>query len=233
MSENLLVEHKATGQLDPMLAAQQMIAAGQDPTEMFNLVERWQKAQDAEAYGRALAAFQAECPQIKKTRQIDLGGGKGPVYASYDDIDEIVRPILAKHGISKTFTAFITEAGQMRVICRVRFGRHVEENEVSLPVPSQMRVNDTQKMGAALKYGQRYALCAALDLVVTDEDRDAHGLMETITEEQIASLKELVESTNTDLKRFLKWLAVEKLADIPVSQFGAAIYELNRKAAKK
>jgi hypothetical protein len=41
-----------------------------------------------------------------------------------------------------------------------------------------MRVNETQKFGAALSYAKRYALQGALNIVVTDEDTDAcepHG----------------------------------------------------------
>ncbi len=222
-----------TQALTPDSIIAQMALDGRDPTPMMDVFERWEQRIASEAYGHALAGFQAECPQIKKNRQIDLGGGKGPQYASYDDIDEVVRPFMAKFGLSKTYSASITDGGQMRVVCKIRHGRHVEENEVTLPVPAQMRVNDTQKMGAALSYGKRYALCAALDIVVTSEDRDGEGLLETITEDQIATLKEWIETTGTDLKRFLAWLEIEKLADMPVKQFPQALSELKRKAAKK
>lgn len=207
-----------------------------DPDRMKGLLdvyERMQANQAAEDFGNAIAAFQAKCPQIKKERSIDLGGGKGPQYASLDDIMRVITPLLAEAGLGVSYSASLTDNGSMRVLCNVRKGRHVETTEITLAVPSQMRVNDTQRMGAALSYAKRYALCAALNIIVTDEDSDANGLAQTITEEQIATLKELIESTDTDIKRFLKWLAVERLADIPAAQYLTAIYELNRKAAKK
>src|SRR5687767_3197833 len=60
-----------------------------DPARLqgfMDLYERLQASRAADDYGKALAEFQAKCPQIHKTRSIDLGGGKGPKYASLDDI---------------------------------------------------------------------------------------------------------------------------------------------------
>lgn len=217
---------------EPAALIAQAISAGIPLGELREYAREWEASQAADAFGNALAQFQAECPQIKKDRQIDLGGGKGPKYASYDDIDEIVRPFMAKYGLSKTFSANITETGQMRVVCKIRHGRHVEENEVTLPVPTQMRVNDTQKMGAALQYGKRYALCAALDLVVTNEDRDGEGLVEHISEEHIATLREWIANTEANEAAFLKFMGVKSLAEIAVGDFGKALDALKRKAKR-
>lgn len=216
----------------PMLIIQSLVDRGEDPTAMFNLAERWEANIAAEEYGKALAAFQGKCPQITKCRQIDLGGGKGPLYASYDDIDVIIRPIMAEFGLSKTFSATVTEAGQMRVICKIRHGRHVEENEVTLPVPAQMRVNDTQKMGAALQYGKRYAVCAALDLVVTDEDRDAANMFVGINEQQLATIEDWIALMGDKFKPrpFLKWLEIEKMSELPAEKYEMVVTELQSKA---
>jgi hypothetical protein len=92
-----------------------------------------------------------------------------------------------------------------------------------------MRVNDTQRWGAALSYAKRYSLCAALSIVLGDEDSDAEGLVETVGEEEIATLKELIEATSTDLKRFLKWAAIDQLKDMSRDFFPAAVSELRRK----
>lgn len=226
-----LVEHHA--EPTPMLLVQQLIASGRDPGEMLTIYERWESNLAADAYGVALTKFQAACPQIVKRRQIDLGGGKGPLYASLDDIMLTVKPLLAECGLAVTFSAAMTAAGQLTAKCFIHCGRHIEASEITLPVPSQMRVNDTQKVAAALSYAKRYAFCAALNIIVTDEDRDANGMVQTIDEKQIATIIEWVESTGTDLKRFLNWLALEKLSDMSAEQFPVALRELQRKAAKK
>lgn len=232
VSTELVERDTRTVELTPMLLMQRLIDSGRDPGEMLTVYERWEANAAADAFGVALSAFQAKCPQILKTRQIDLGGGKGPLYASYDDIDAQIRPLMAECGLTKTFSASITEAGQMKVVCTIRHGRHTESSEVTLPAPAQMRVNDTQKMGAAMKYGMRYALCAALDIVVTDEDRDGEGLAETLSEEHIATLREWIADTESNEAGFLKFMGVKSLADIPIGDFGKALDALKRKAKR-
>ena len=217
----------------PAVVLDRMLERGQNIQDAMEFFEKWESRIAAENYGHALAAFQAQCPQIVKRRQIDLGGGKGPLFASLDDIHEVIKPILAANGLAVRYSAEMTDSGQMRATCFIRHGRHEEASEVTLPVPTQMRVNDCQKMGAALSYAKRYALCAALNIVVTDEDNDAATVMETITEEQMAQLEEWIEVSGADRVRFLKRFAIEKLADMPATQFLVAIGELKRKAAQK
>ena len=223
----------ATATVTPAIVLDRMLERGQNIQDAMEFFEKWEARIAAEQYGHALAAFQAQCPQIVKRRQIDLGGGKGPLFASLDDIHDVIKPILAACGLSVRFSAEMTDAGQMRAKCFVRHGRHEEASEVTLPVPTQMRVNDTQKMGAALSYAKRYALCAALNIVVTEEDNDAATVMETITDEQMAQLEEWIEVSGADRARFLKRFAIESLPQMPAQQFLVAIGELKRKAAQR
>lgn len=220
-------------ELTPLLLIDRALERGHDPGALYELAQAWERDRAAERFATALATFQARCPQIVKRRRLDLGGGKGPLYASLDDIMEVVKPILGECGLSVTFSAGLTDGGQLTARCMIHHGRHTHESEITLPVPSQMRVNDTQKMGAALSYAKRYALCAALNIVVTDEDTDAANVMETISEEEIATLNEWIETSGADLARFLKAFAIEKLSDMPKQQFLVALGELKRKAAQK
>lgn len=223
----------AVVEITPLTLLQSCIANGQDPDKMLGIIERMAANEAADRYGEAFAKFQSLCPQIHKSRSIDLGGGKGPTYASLDDILRVVKPILAECGLGVSFSATITDDGKMQCKCFVRCGRHVEESEITLPAPSQMRVNDTQKMGAALSYAKRYALCAALNIVVTDEDTDAAGVCETITEEQAVTLREWIGNVSADEGKFLAWLGVKSLAEIPRNKFDDALKALQSKAAKR
>lgn len=220
----------------PLTIYARAIESGVSPEaleKMAALCERWEANQAADAYGVALAKFQAACPQIRKERSIDLGGGKGPLYASLDDIMAVVKPVLADCGLSVTFSAGMTDGGQLTAKCLVRHGRHTEVSEVTLPVPTQMRVNDTQKMGAALSYAKRYALCAALNIVVSDEDRDGAGLCTTIDDQQLATLREWLEVSAANEAAYLKFLGVSSLGEIAVKDFPKALQALKDKAAKR
>ena len=50
---------------------------------------------------------------------------------------------------------------------------HSERTAFPVPIDRAARMNDTQKVGSALTYGRRYALCAALGIVTAEEDDDA------------------------------------------------------------
>jgi ERF superfamily protein len=219
-------------ELTPMLLIDRALERGHDPGKLYELAQQWKRDIAAERFATQLARFQAACPQIQKTRQIDLGGGKGPLYASLDDIMHQIKPLLAECGLAVTYSAGITDGGQLTAKCLIHHGTHVEESEITLPVPSQMRVNDTQKMGAALSYAKRYALCAALNIIVSDEDRDGEGLCETIDEDHVASLREWIADTESNEAAFLKFMGVKSLAEIPAKDFAKAFEALKRKAKR-
>lgn len=227
------VQPLAVVEASPLTVIQRLAESGADPNTWMALIREWEDRIAAEKFGQALAKFQAKCPQIQKLRTVDFGGGKGPLYASLDDIMAVVKPIAAECELAVTFSAGMTDDGKLTAKCIVRHGRHSETSEITLPVPSQMRVNDTQKMGAALSYAKRYALCAALNIVVSDEDRDGVNLASTISDEQLATLAEWVEMlqpTSFKLHPFLKWLGIEKLQDLHATNYDKALNELRMKA---
>ena len=93
-----------------------------------------------------------------------------------------------------------------------------------------MRVNQTQRYGAALSYAKRYALCAALNIVVTDDvDDDANSVYETIDDQQELEITALIDEKNIDRAKFLKWMGVESVLDIPAKDYRKAMDALRRK----
>lgn len=195
---------------------------------MLEMKQQWERDRAAEEFGLALTKFQAQCPIIHKSRKASFGGGAAAyTFASYDDIHREIAPLLKECGLAISFSTEQVD-GQLKATCRVRHGTHFEDHTLTVPVPA-MKVNDTQRFGAALSYAKRYALCAALNIVVSDEDSDGEGLVEVISEEQVIQLTELIEATNTDLKRFLKWAAIGSLKEMSRDFYPAAINELKRK----
>lgn len=222
----------------PMGLLQMAVQSNADPDKLeklMDLQERWEAKRDAERFGEALAAFQAECPQITKRRKAEFKGQHAYNFASLDDIMRQVQPLLSRHGLSVSYSAKVTDAGMLHATCAVRCGSHVEESEITLPVPAEMRVNATQKMGAAMAYAKRYAVCNALGITVGDEDTDANGVGETVTEEQAIRLQEFAESLGKDVpQRFLsKAMGVGSFYEIPASRYGEAMDLLKRKRDQK
>ena len=102
-----------------------------------------------------------------------------------------------------------------------------------------MRVNNTQKMGSANSYAKRYCLVNALNLSVSDEvDDDGAGAgTPVITKEQTATISDHIESmgdswNESDNKKFLNYLKVSSIEDIPADRFQAAMKAISRKEDK-
>jgi hypothetical protein len=215
---------------NPMALIQAAIERGIDPDQLgklMDLQERHERNRAAEAFGSAIAEFQRRCPRIHKGRKVDAGPLRYQ-YASFDDVMAEAGPHLSACGIALSFSTEANDRG-IRVTVRVRVGIHAEDSTLDVPVPD-MKVNSTQRYGAALSYAKRYALCAALNIVVTDDvDDDANSCFDPITEQQEVELIELIEAKGADKPRFLKWMGVEKLSDIAASDFDKAITALRSK----
>lgn len=131
--------------------------------------------QAKEAYDSALAAFQAECPVIKKDKNVMERGGTTIRYA-YAPLDRIViqvKDLLQKHGFSYSVTTS-SDATSLRAVCKVthRDG-HSELSEFTAPIDDKAFMNQQQKFAAAQTYAKRYAFCNALGILTSDDDTDA------------------------------------------------------------
>lgn len=216
----------------PMVLLQQAIDKGINPNELSQLMdlqERYENRRAAEAYAAAIAEFQRRCPAIHKGRKPQ--SGPSYTYASYDDIMAVAGPLLAELGI---VVAFSTEQvdKSIRVTCKLTVGTHSADHTFTVPIPD-MRVNDTQKFGAALSYAKRYGLQGALNIVVTDEDTDAGNLADNlVTEDQVMQLEDWILSTGADREKFLAFLKVSKLSDLPAAKFANALEAIQKKGRK-
>lgn len=224
---------------DPMRLISAAMSAGvsvADLSRLFDLQERHEKQKAQEAYAEALTGFQRNCPRVYKARK--TAGNFSFGYASLDDIDAVIRPILARYGIVIAFDSEHTTANNENVInvtVRVRVGAYYEDRRFGCPIPKDLRASDSQKWGAALSYAKRYALCAALNIVVTDEDNEQHLIgAETITATEMLDIRELLKSCPKDAESaMLNWLKVESLDLIPRKRFTEVVTALKKKAAAK
>lgn len=144
---------------------------------LLALRERLKAEQAREAFFRALAAFQGECPVIGKSKAVTIqpqsGRGYSYRYAPLDVIVEQVRPYLQANGLSYTIKTR-QDAGSLTAICEAHHeAGHTEPSELTVPIDQAARMNDTQKVGAARTYAMRYAFCNAFGILTGDEDTDA------------------------------------------------------------
>ncbi len=117
---------------------------------------------------KAISAAQGEFTTVEKGKDNPFFKSK---YAPLDSIIEMVRPILAKHGLSVIQFTDIPEAGNGVIVETVI--THSSGEYISGRLLMPVTKVDPQGAGSALTYGRRYGLAAALG-IVSDEDVDGN-----------------------------------------------------------
>ena len=124
-------------------------------------------------WAEAFTAAQAELPPIRKHHEANIptktGGSYSYTYADLNDILEVVRPVLNKHGLSIAQSPMSKE-GQIGVATRIYHTSGHVENFGPLLLPAG---GDARSAGSAMTYARRYGLCAALGISPDDDDDGA------------------------------------------------------------
>jgi ERF superfamily len=135
-----------------------------------------QTSTDINEIAAALAGAQGEFPSIEKRRQALVEGvsrtsGKpyklSYAYADIADVLSAVLPVLSKHKLAIVQPTLVDERG-MFIKTRLM---HASGQWIQSEYPVASVTGDHQRMGGAVTYARRYALCALIG-VAADEDVD-------------------------------------------------------------
>lgn len=233
----------ATTTPNPMVMAQQALDKGVDPDKLeklFDLAERWEEKQAARTFDEAMADFQRQAPKIIKTARVAYeakGGGKVDyAYAPYEDVMDAIGPLLIEVGITPSFDMDMTDTGKCRMTCVLSKGGHSRQSSVTIPIPDNVRINDSQKMRWAMTFAKRCALENALNLVLGKEQappQAAAAEMELLTIDQATTINDAIRETKTNMADFLKWAGVATVSDMPRSKYAEAMRLLDAKRSTK
>lgn len=123
-------------------------------------------------FATALAAFQAELPNVSKD-QTARAGSYSYSFADLTKITEAALPLLAGHGLSWTaMPTLLPDLGFVLHCSLLHVGGHREDG--NYPLPDQSK-HSAQEIGSALTYARRYALCAATGIAPGGEDDDGQA----------------------------------------------------------
>lgn len=167
-----------TRQANDMLQIISQAVSNNIPVESLERLLAVKERLDAEnarqAFIRAMANFQNDCPIIAKTKQ-----GNGYKYAPLDAIVSQVKPILARNGL--TYRIESSDEGEsITATCVIthEFG-HSERSSFSAKTDAIISKagnkvrSSAQDTATANTFAKRYAFCNALGIMTGDEDTDA------------------------------------------------------------
>lgn len=150
---------------------------GVETIERLMAIRREMKSEAAkEAYDAAMAAFQAECPVILKTKGVSTNAGTlAYKYAPLENIIAQVAPTLQKHGFSFKFDTDVASVqGWVIAKCIVTHAQgHSETSTAKFPMGTKTQImSETQVYASALTFASRRVFCNAFGLVTAGEDTD-------------------------------------------------------------
>lgn len=215
-----------------------------DANKMALLVNLATSQQDREAERRFRMSKQRallEMPSINKRGAIlNKNGGVQSRYSKFEDMHRIVKPILAKHGLTISFN--VNHAGQNVTVQPIlayaddEVAFEERGGEMVLAVDTTGSKNATQGAGSAASYGKRHSMKAMLNIVEGDEDDDGQGAApalphdkQTLVDAARAAAKdgtqgyqEFFAALDKDSRGFLSYAVAEN---------GKAYHEQNKEAA--
>lgn len=200
-----------------------------DVTKLETLLKMKREVEADEAKREFIAAFgrlSAVLPRIKKDGSIDLGKGKPIPFARWEDIDEIIRPLMAAEGFTLSFNSTPrAETGGGLVVEATLMHRdgHTRTASMALPLDTGPGRNNLQAVGSTLSYGKRYTAEMVLNIVRQGADDDGkRGGMKFITKDQATEIDGLLTKTNSDRLRFLQLFEIAEIENLPLDSFPAA-----------
>lgn len=176
------------------------------------------------AFERAMVETQTEMPMVVRDATNDHTRTK---YARLETIDEKIRPIYTKHGFSLSFDGTTQADRSIEVTCIVS---HREGHSRSYKLAGELdnvgsggKQNKTgiQAIGSTVSYLRRYLTLMIFNITLGNEDRDGgyQAPQGNITAAQKEELVALMQETHTDTAKFLAFMQVGTLDDLPASRF--------------
>jgi len=164
-----------------------------DVIERLSALQERAMAKDAEqSFFRDLHAAQGEVPSVQPNKEVKTNAGKVMYeYASYEQLDKVLRPIYIKYGMAISFSGAEAPVGKVRVLCCVshRDG-HAERYQLDLAIdPGAAGLTKTDAELAAQSKAKRRILRNIFNIVDDHEDEGEGHVEEKWLKSQIEDIE--------------------------------------------
>lgn len=198
---------------------------------LLQMHERMQDKASEAAFNAAMAQMQSEMPTVGEGAQ---NAHTKNTYATLDDINRVVKPVMQRHGFAVTFKVD-HQAERISITgILMHSAGHREQTTLRLPIDIGAGRNAVQAVGSSTTYGKRYVMCALLNITTGDApDDDGRGAVteQLITPAQAKQIDALLAKCSDKTKKGFS--AMYGTSDqVPKINFDGVIAGLNNSINK-
>lgn len=199
-----------------------------DVQKMQALLDMQDKLIEREArkeFSAAMAAACGEIPQVEKNGTVALGGKGSYKFSKWEDMDRVIRPVLATYNLRLSFNTRSAEGSSNKIIVGTisHANGQSQSAEIELPIDAGQGRNALQGFGSTISYGKRYCAEMLLNIVRTEEDNDGRFRQrqdeQRISAEQKEEIVQLLQSSGKDPSKFLAWVGAATVDEMTPAQF--------------
>lgn len=206
--------------------------------KLMALYERDEARKAQVSFNSDFAAMQSDITTVSKNSKVDYQTAKGRTFysfASLEDIVDMVRPVLQKHGFAVSFN--VNTSNGVNVQCSLMHKKgHSIETSMQVRADNSGGKNDVQALGSSISYAKRYTLSSLLNIATRDDD-DAQAAAQkdsrVITAGQSKTLEaKFSQLTDERQDSFIAWLQdrfkVDSIPEVRASDFNAVVSGINK-----
>lgn len=171
--------------------------------------ERMQAKTAEQAFNAAMAQMQCEIPTVGET---GLNSHTKNAYATLDDINHTLKPIMQRHGFAVTFKVEHAANGISVTGILMHSAGHREQTTMLLPIDTGSGRNAVQAVGSSTTYGKRYVMCALLNITTGEaRDDDGAGGGGSLNDQAVIDMLERISECGTAAELTAVWKASVKV----------------------
>lgn len=191
---------------------------------LLDMQERIVNRAAMEQFNAAMAQMQDEMPSIE-----ERGQAHNTKYATFEDINDVAKPIMKRHGFAVTFRVKNIQGGIEVTGVLMHKAGHREETTMTLPLDTSGSKNNVQAVGSSVSYGKRYVMSALLNITTrgSDDDGNAAAPTKTVTAFQSGQIAQTVGRCPVKTQEWFT-STFGDASQVPKAKFDSLMAQLNK-----
>jgi ERF superfamily len=176
---------------------------------LIGLQERMEAREAEKAFHAAMARLQPQLPAVERRGMVAYSGTKFN-FATYEDIDDAIRPLLCAEGFSLSFNSTTADGKATYTGTLAHSAGHSKSASMILPADETGGKNKIQAVGSTISYAKRYLVGMLLNIVTKGIDDDANSA-DPISDDQalgIRTMLDVLAMTPPQAEKFWAWTEV-------------------------